>query len=146
MRAGNFIGFLPGMAFTAIGLWWTPFIFRCRLSDFFPLRLPPDPSLENPYCFDCEACAIDTVGALWLLGYFGAVFMASGAVASRIGARQSPVRGAAAVALVFGGTLLYLAATATAVDVSRTAAVGVSAFLVSIACAYGAAYLVTRQA
>jgi hypothetical protein len=148
MRGSNFIGLILGLLFTAFGLWWTPFIFRCHLSDFFPILRPPEADLENPACFHCDACAVDLVGTLWLLSYFSAVFMVSGAVASRIGAQQSPMRGAVAVGLTVAGALLHLATAAAGADVdtSATAIVGVSALLISIVCAYGAAYLVTRNA
>jgi hypothetical protein len=146
MRLSNLIGLILGMAFTAIGLWWAPIIFRCRLSDFFPILLPPDSSLENWLCFHCDDCAVDLAGMLWLLGYFVPVFLVSGATASRVGAKQSPTRGAVAVGLVSGAVLLHLATSTEAVDILKTALVGVSVLFVSIVCSYGAGYFVTRNA
>src|SRR4051812_25584784 len=135
MRVSNIIGLLLGMAFTAVGLFCTILIFGCGLS-FFPVLLPPDLSSENPLCFDCAACAMDGTGLLWLFGYLIAVFMISGAVASRIGVQRSPSRGAVAVALVFGGLLFHSAASAQGVDMNRTILLGVSAVLGAVACAY----------
>jgi hypothetical protein len=146
MGLSNLIGLILGMAFTVVGLWWAPIVFRCGLSDFFPILLPPDPSLENFVWFHSDDCAVDRAGMLWLLGYFVPVFMISGAIASRVGAEQSPTRGAAAVGLVSGAVLLHLATSAGAVDTLKTAFVGVSVLLISIACSYGAGYIVTRNA
>ncbi|MBB6096566.1 hypothetical protein HNQ60_005488 [Povalibacter uvarum] len=147
MRISNVVGLLGGMAFTATGLFCLV-AFDCRTSLIFPITASKSlkPIVEEPFALSCCECVVSPSGVLWLACIAAMVFMISGALASRIGETKSPGRGALAVGLVFGATLLQAATSGGEIDVAQTTLIGVGALLGAIACAYGAAYLAIRNA
>jgi hypothetical protein len=143
MAVSNLVGLFGGVAFTSIGLFIAPtFVLGCNSFDIFPIPplVPSSQLVENPFCFHCNECTLESPGMVWLLGYYAAVFVVSGAFASRIGETTSPSRGALAVGITTGGALLYLALFNHSNDASSTVLVGVGALVGAMALAYVGGY------